>query len=379
MSNEGHLVERAVREAAELMGLNPDRISPADRLRCELIAALRRVLDDQLAQITAANSTDLSKLVTAVETLTRFLAEAQPSAERPDEFEDDPHENLMRIIEDWVAADKANRADEAAERAERGLSPPVADLAAAQARIDELEARLAEFKPRALPPPAPEANAEAGHVVIDPPTSDIFGPREFADSDPGPRPGPDDHRVLRPKPVIDAKPEPAPQSNPSWLRPFRRRRLAARKPNGVVRPLTQSPSRLRLRVRLSSSNRNFGARMLTAASAIADSFSVATKVASGERGSIMSAVITTMHEFIETLSRHIPSIHPSARGWIDDWILDMRAAVNDPAEVVRLAIKVRKSVVEELRWEAEKVASVGYFKDAYRLRRQADRFESSHV
>jgi hypothetical protein len=34
MSNEGHLVERAVREAAELMGLNPDRISPADRLRC---------------------------------------------------------------------------------------------------------------------------------------------------------------------------------------------------------------------------------------------------------------------------------------------------------------------------------------------------------
>ena len=204
-------LERAVREAAELMGLNPDRISPADRLRCELIAALRRVIDDQLAQVASTNSSDLSKLVTAVEMLTRFLTEAKPNAERPDGFEDDPHENLMRIIENWVEGEKAEHAELAAERVARGLSEPMADLASAQARIDELEARLAEFEsgnsPKALP--APEAKAPESERVIDPPTSDIVPPGEQGRLYVGPPPpAPDDHRVRRPGPVIDAKAKP---------------------------------------------------------------------------------------------------------------------------------------------------------------------------
>jgi hypothetical protein len=50
---------------------------------------------------------------------------------------------------------------------------------------------------------------------------------------------------------------------------------------------------------------------------------------------------------------------------------------DDMAEITRLVGMIRDRVVDELRWEAEKMADklVGDFKEAYRLRRQADRFE----
>ena len=43
-------LERARREAAELLALDPDKLSPGDRLRCELISALRAAVDDELAK-----------------------------------------------------------------------------------------------------------------------------------------------------------------------------------------------------------------------------------------------------------------------------------------------------------------------------------------
>jgi hypothetical protein len=113
----------------------------------------------------------------------------EPEVEVPG---DDPHERLMEIIEAWIDADKANPKD---------------------ARIAQLEAENARLRgedPKALQ--APEAEAETERV-IDPPTSDIFGPREFAESDPGPRPGPDDHKVLRPKPTIEGEATVVPPQN----------------------------------------------------------------------------------------------------------------------------------------------------------------------
>jgi len=197
-------LERARRESAEMLGLNPDSLTPADRLRCELIAALRAAVDDELAKTVDARSADLAKLIVAVEALTRFLAEAKPdNPHRPDDEDGDPHENLMRIIDNWIAAEEA-------ERAERGLSGLMPDLSSAQARIDELEAELAALRNAlpapdgaersALPAPAPER-------TITPSISDIVPPGEQSDRNfrIGVQRTPDDLKAMRPKPTIDGE------------------------------------------------------------------------------------------------------------------------------------------------------------------------------
>ena len=57
--------ERARLEAAELLGLDPDKLTPGDRLRCGLISALRAAVDDELAKVTSSRSADLGKLIIA--------------------------------------------------------------------------------------------------------------------------------------------------------------------------------------------------------------------------------------------------------------------------------------------------------------------------
>jgi len=108
----------------------------------------------------------------------------------------DPHENLMRIIDNWIAAEEA-------ERAERGLSGLMPDLSSAQARIDELEAELAALRNAlpapdgaersALPAPAPER-------TITPSISDIVPPGEQSDRNfrIGVQRTPDDLKAMRP-------------------------------------------------------------------------------------------------------------------------------------------------------------------------------------
>jgi hypothetical protein len=94
----------------------------------------------------------------------------------------------------------------------------------------------------------------------------------------------------------------------------------------------------------------------------------------------VSASMTSMHDFIEALRVRVPrDIHPAARRFIHEDFGEMREAVDDPARVMHLIAKVRDRIASELRWEAKKFASVRDFKDAYRLRRQADKFEAAHV
>jgi len=40
---------RARTESAALLNLNPDKLTPVDALKCELVSALRLVIDDELA------------------------------------------------------------------------------------------------------------------------------------------------------------------------------------------------------------------------------------------------------------------------------------------------------------------------------------------
>jgi len=162
----------ARREAAQLLGLDPDRLTASDRLKCELVAALRAAVDDELMNVTSARSVDLAKLITAVETLTRFLQDAKPKEdERGAIFKRDPYKVLDELAERWRQADEATRRDQ-------GLSPRISDPEEAQARIDDLEAELVRLRgaqPHALPSPEVEK-------AIDVPTSAILPPGEQADN-----------------------------------------------------------------------------------------------------------------------------------------------------------------------------------------------------
>src|SRR5262245_38106630 len=57
---------RARAESAALLNLDPDKLSPTDALKCELVSALRLVVDDELARATSGNGADLGKLIVAV-------------------------------------------------------------------------------------------------------------------------------------------------------------------------------------------------------------------------------------------------------------------------------------------------------------------------
>jgi hypothetical protein len=98
-----------------------------------------------------------------------------------------------------------------------------------------------------------------------------------------------------------------------------------------------------------------------------------------------------MYDLIEAWQLRIPrDLHPYGLTIAHEYLAEMRnvAAYSSAGEIApheaereiaRLAGLIRRRVVDELRWHAEKEASGGYYKDAYRLRRQADRFEASHV
>jgi hypothetical protein len=92
----------------------------------------------------------------------------------------------------------------------------------------------------------------------------------------------------------------------------------------------------------------------------------------------MSATAIGMHDFIEALRLHIPPIHPCGEEAVSSCLCQMRDAIDNPAEVVRLAAKIRNRVVQELLFEAESAESAHCFKIAYRLRHQAERFRASH-
>jgi hypothetical protein len=153
---------KARRESAELMGLNYDRLSPADVLRCDLISTLRLVIDDAGGTVLEGGSTDLAKLITATESLIRLL----PGHELPEPAPVDGGPNDPRQImwENYLGMRRRGEiADLASTFEGRGR------------RIAELEAEIAALKAGAPAPDEPSAgggnppssggNAPAGNVV----------------------------------------------------------------------------------------------------------------------------------------------------------------------------------------------------------------------
>jgi hypothetical protein len=90
--------ERAAVEACELLGLgnNPSRLCPADRLRVDMVSALRLVIDHAGEAVLDGGTADLGKLVSATEHLARLLPKT--ATEPAQSHRADPRKALLEMI-----------------------------------------------------------------------------------------------------------------------------------------------------------------------------------------------------------------------------------------------------------------------------------------
>jgi hypothetical protein len=78
---------QARREAAALLAVDIEHLSPADNLRVDMVSALRLVIDSEQASILSGGSADLQKLNVAVASLIALLPGSkldEPASSRPD-------------------------------------------------------------------------------------------------------------------------------------------------------------------------------------------------------------------------------------------------------------------------------------------------------
>jgi hypothetical protein len=83
---------QARREAAALLGVDIERLSPADNLRVDMVSALRLVIDSEQASVLDGGSADLGKLNVAMQSLIALL----PGRELPEPASnrEDPREAM---------------------------------------------------------------------------------------------------------------------------------------------------------------------------------------------------------------------------------------------------------------------------------------------
>jgi hypothetical protein len=181
-------------EAAALLGVDIDHLSPADGLRVDMVSALRLVIDAEQASVLSGSSADLGKLNIAVQSLIALMPGRElPAPEQRDDRDDReamiaPLRKLYRYLHEQVHTLSAENA--------------------------QLRARLG--LPGAL---GGHSTGGGGSTAIDPAEADITPPGELGECYVGSRPGPDDPKppvtidgkvVKRPKPPAAAAPAPRP-------------------------------------------------------------------------------------------------------------------------------------------------------------------------
>jgi hypothetical protein len=193
---------QARQEAATLLGVDIDHLSPADGLRVDMVSALRLVIDHEQASVLSGGSADLGKLNVAVQSLIALL----PGRElpEPESSREDPRQVMWEIYKQMR------------ERGELSLRPlPPED------HFRELEAENARLKAQLAGGPAPalpmvECVSPETRSAIDP--DDVVPPSEIGECYAGIRPGPDD-RPRRSPLVIDGKAEPISPKQPAASAP----------------------------------------------------------------------------------------------------------------------------------------------------------------
>jgi hypothetical protein len=89
----------------------------------------------------------------------------------------------------------------------------------------------------------------------------------------------------------------------------------------------------------------------------------------------MNASATDMRDFILALERETPrGLHPATDEALRWWFVELRDNVDNPTAVYELTGKICWRVVQELEFDAENNECVGDYREAYRCRRQAERF-----
>jgi hypothetical protein len=173
---------RSRQEAALLLRLDPQNLSPSDALRCDLIATLRLSIDSAQADALEGRAADLGRLIVATESLVKLLPSESP---KPESHEADPRQQMWEIYRTM--------------RARGELAGPKYSLDAALKRIDELEAQLAAggLTP-ALPDAADRQVDTSGHLKTAITPRDVVPASEWrGETYAGTRSGPDD-----PKPPV---------------------------------------------------------------------------------------------------------------------------------------------------------------------------------
>ena len=125
---------QARKEAAELLGVDVEHLSPADALRCDMIASLRLVIDAEQSAVLSGNQADLGKLNTAVTSLIALLPNRELPAQEANE--PDPREIMW---ETYLGMRRRGELANACSTYE-GRQRRIAEL---EAKVVALEAQLA--------------------------------------------------------------------------------------------------------------------------------------------------------------------------------------------------------------------------------------------
>jgi hypothetical protein len=168
---------QARREAATLLGVDVEHLSPADNLRVDMVSALRLVIDAEQASVLDGGQSDLGKLNVAVQSLIALL----PNRELPEPA-------LNRIDPRQIMWETYIGMRRRGELAASYLSPQQR-LEAARAKVAEIEAELGS------------GSTGANSAAVIP--TEVVPPGEWRGVPP--MPGPDD-----PKPPVTIEGKAAP-------------------------------------------------------------------------------------------------------------------------------------------------------------------------
>jgi hypothetical protein len=192
---------QARKEAAELLGVDVERLSPAGALRCDMIASLRLVIDAEQSAVLSGNQADLGKLNTAVTSLIALLPNRElPAAVRQVMF--DIYMGMRRRGE---------------------LADPCSTYEGRMAEIERLRAKVAALEARLAGAPVPDEAAAAAPAPANP--ANVVPLRASPTAPPKPPPGWSGpvHGVWPPPeasvPAPAAPPTPAPQQSEYVLEP----------------------------------------------------------------------------------------------------------------------------------------------------------------
>jgi hypothetical protein len=156
-------LQRSRHEAALLLRLDPENLSPSDALRCDLVATLRLSIDSAQADALEGRAADLGRLIVATESLVKLLPSEPP---QPASREADPRQVMLELYMGMRKRGELADPNSTFEGRGRRIAELEVEIAGKDARIAELEAAAspAPNEPLATPP-APAAPAPADNVV----------------------------------------------------------------------------------------------------------------------------------------------------------------------------------------------------------------------